>query len=276
MDARLSTTVEEQEARRIARLRQYHEDLRQRFLCPNVRLTGRDEQALQRQLSEKARLQAEEKREDEQYAAFINSMNARLDDLELQRSEHQSKLNRAYLEDWQQAAEEKRQRELREREEWRDAKLNPNYAELLPASQVWERRKSMQQQQVRGWMEEWTKEKQAREAREKAEEEAYHQHVLRLTKRCSELDDQYHRHEIERKREVMQENIRLAKERAAREAREREEMQQVEQKELEDAMTGEFLTESNRTAKSALGDHRYRTDQFKGEWRVPVGCGSIG
>ena len=273
MDVRLSTSVEEREKRRVAHLQKYHEELRQRFLCPNVRLTGRDEQALRLQMDEKARRVQEEKDDDMKYAQFIREMNAQIDELDLQRSEQSRRVAAGIRTEWERASAMKKEKAQREREELRDAELNPKYAGIQPTSEMAHGKKSLQQQLQQQQMREWMAEAEAAKRRnqeiEKAEEDAYHAHVLRMNKQCLDIESECLRYDHQRKRECMLENMRLSKERAERADAERKRVEEHERKEVDEAMNGEFLTESNRTGKSALGEHRYRTDHFKGKM-IPV------
>lgn len=280
------TTVDEEErdARRLAARRARAEERRERFLDPLLRTAGKDLAALEAQMAEKARRAEEAKeadrREAEEHARAMRAVAA-----------HEAAI-----------AEEKRRRaaeltETRARQvESRTlqssgrmvagvtAKIGhehgtaaalaaaaPEPAVLGPSSmRVFDGadpravdRAALQSAQLREWARAAEREKEAERAAKAAEEAEFNAKLREALAVRAELEKEAELAALERKRAVMEENRRLALERAEERAR-AERVRKVEEEVLSTTGPPHLLDEDPADATSMLGSHRVRVDHFRG------------
>jgi len=104
---RLSQDTSVAQEQKIARMRAKHAELRERLLNPNVRICGRDTEALAAQIAEKQERVARERRDDQDYASFVSQVNDHLREQDV-RSLEEKRLEDAQLRSyWRQQSESK-------------------------------------------------------------------------------------------------------------------------------------------------------------------------
>ncbi|GBG31469.1 RIB43A-like with coiled-coils protein 1 [Hondaea fermentalgiana] len=265
MDRRLASEWEARADERVEATRQRHEELRSRLLNPKVRLTGRDESALQRQIREKEAQKQREKDDDRAYAAYLQNVHDTLKEEELRReeAERQHKLDTLTL--WQQEAARKQEQHAQELQEYHriEKHIGPSSAQKFDGEDVGvEERRRLQQRQMRRWAQEQAEARERAREEERLQEEQYAENMRVVEQHVDEVEKAARAIEAQRMQEVQEYNLLLAKSRTEREAYERKMAQAREERELK--RLEEIRQHHENAYQSALAPHRVRPDHFCG------------
>src|SRR5690242_5312511 len=115
MDTRRLNSVQSAEERRIEAMRERHEKLWKRLLCPNIRLTGRDQSALNDQIQDKQRQKEQERKEEEEYAQHIHEITYQLHLAELDQKDKKRQQNQDLRNYWLKVSEDKAKQRAEEK-----------------------------------------------------------------------------------------------------------------------------------------------------------------
>lgn len=265
MDRRLGAEWDSRADERIEATRRRHDELRERLLNPKVRINGRDETALARQIREKEEQRQRERDDEAAYAAYLQNVHDALKEEELHREELDRQDKRETLALWQKEAARKSEKKAAELREYHriETHIGPSSAQRLDGDDLGRRdRRDLQHRQMRIWAQEQSEDRERRRQEEKALDDADNEMMRRYCAQAEEMAQAARAAQQKRLREMKEYNLLQAKSRSERESFDRTLSQEREKRELEQLEQTRHNQEEGY--RSQLAPHRFRPDHFNG------------
>ncbi|XP_050298290.1 RIB43A-like with coiled-coils protein 2 [Anthonomus grandis grandis] len=273
----LMTEKDKREAAYIERKRMQEEERKKRLFNPRVRLIGIDKDALEAQVQEKKRLEAEKKRIDDIFENELKKADEIAVALEQKEKEEVKKLKKEINEFRKnfQKTEDRREFDLNDPNGMKkqlpcrlhddDPRLGPSSAQKFEGEDlVSEERLKVQRDQIKAWLSQQLIEKEQAEKERKLAEDAYKAAVIARDHRAIELANIEKNCRRKLEEATTKYNLALAEEKCKSQMTKRQQTLEDNTAEIYNTMMSELLTESPDVAQSNMGPGKKIAYSYKG------------
>jgi len=256
--------LEKQEARALAMRRRF-EERTDRFLNPKQRTIGIDKEFLDHQVEERKQLIMLGKENGIQEAMHQEQILKYLEEQELKKSLEALQVRQEVNETLSRQALQAKNNALREGGPLNLDICGPSSVQCFAGEDhTYKDRRKAQQEQLQYWCSQGMKITYDKFEKEKREKDDYSKYIIEEDQmRCNIAEDE-ERHRRDVMRSVMLENKQLADARQKKKQEIYEQEKQNDYEETKAVTTSPFYCEDTNYAKSAISDHRFRPDHFKG------------